>query len=89
MKTSKTTELMVGMFIAAGAAGLFVLAMQVSNLSGFAPADSYTITAQIRKYRRAEGAFTGDGGWRTGWPGGIDIDYDNDRFEAVVAAGNG
>jgi len=84
MKTSKTTELMVGMFIAAGAAGLFVLAMQVSNLSGFTPANSYTITARFENIGglKARSPVT-VGGVRIGRV--ASIDYDNDRFEAIVA----
>ncbi len=84
MRTSKTIELMVGVFIALGAAGLFVLSMQVSNLSGFTPANSYTVTAR----------FENIGGLKERSPvtvGGVligrvaSIEYDNDRFEAVVA----
>ena len=40
MKSNKTTELMVGMFIAAGTAALFVLAMKVSNLSSVGAGDT-------------------------------------------------
>ncbi|VAW71755.1 Phospholipid ABC transporter substrate-binding protein MlaD [hydrothermal vent metagenome] len=83
MKTGKTTELMVGMFIVVGAAALLVLAMQVSNLSNFAPGNSYTVTAR----------FENVGGLKTRSPvtiGGVrigrvaSIDFDNTRFEAVV-----
>jgi phospholipid/cholesterol/gamma-HCH transport system substrate-binding protein len=83
MKTSKTTELMVGMFIAVGAAGLFILAMQVSNLSGFAPANSYTIIARFENIGglKARSPVT-VGGVRIGRV--ASIDYDNNRFEAVV-----
>jgi phospholipid/cholesterol/gamma-HCH transport system substrate-binding protein len=84
MKTSKTTELMVGMFIAVGAAALFVLAMQVSNLSGFAPANSYMITARFENIGglKARSPVT-VGGVRIGRV--ASIDYDNNRFEAIVA----
>lgn len=83
MKTGKTTELMVGMFIAVGAAALFVLAMQVSNLSGFSPADSYTVTARFENIGglKARSPVT-VGGVRIGRV--ASIDYDNKRFEAVV-----
>ena len=83
MKQTKTTELFVGVFIAAGVAALFVLAMQVSNLSSFSQADGYTLTAR----------FENIGGLKVRSPvtvGGVRvgrvayIDYDNDRFEAVV-----
>ena len=83
MKQTKTTELMVGMLIAAGIAALFVLAMKVSNLSSFSAADSYTLTAR----------FDNIGGLKVRSPvmaGGVlvgrisSIDYDNKRYEAVV-----
>ena len=47
MKQTKTTELLVGVFIVAGVAALFVLAMKVSNLSSFSQADGYTLTAHF------------------------------------------
>jgi phospholipid/cholesterol/gamma-HCH transport system substrate-binding protein len=84
MKQTKTTELLVGVFIVAGVAALFVLAMKVSNLSSFSQADGYTLTAH----------FENIGGLKVRSPvtvGGVrvgrvaHIDYDNDRFEAVVS----
>ena len=83
MKQTKTTEMMVGMFIAAGLAALFVLAMKVSNLSSLSSGDSYRLTAR----------FENIGGLKVRSPvtvGGVrvgrvsSIDYDNNRFEAVV-----
>ena len=83
MKQTKTTELLVGMFIAAGLAALFVLAMKVSNLSSMSAGDTYGIIAR----------FDNIGGLKVRSPvtvGGVlvgrvsNIDYDNDRFEAVV-----
>jgi phospholipid/cholesterol/gamma-HCH transport system substrate-binding protein len=83
MKQTKTTELLVGMLIAAGFAALFVLAMKVSNLSSFSAADSYRITAR----------FDNIGGLKVRSPvvaGGVlvgrisSIDYDSQRYEAVV-----
>jgi len=83
MKQTKTTEMLVGVFIAAGVAALFVLAMKVSNLSSFSQADGYTLTAH----------FENIGGLKVRSPvtvGGVrvgqvaHIDYDNRRFEAVV-----
>ena len=83
MKNSKTTELIVGMFIAAGIAALFVLAMQVSNLSAFASADGYRVIARfenigglkVRAPVTSAGVLVG----RVG-----SIDYDTERFQAVV-----
>lgn len=83
MRQTKTTELLVGVFVAAGIAALFVLAMQVSNLSSFSQADGYTLTAR----------FENIGGLKVRSPvtvGGVrvgrvtQIDYDNESFEAVV-----
>ncbi len=83
MKQTKTMELMVGMFIVAGFAGMFVLAMQVSNLSSFSPAGTYMLSAH----------FDNIGGLKARSPvmaGGVlvgrvaSIDYDNRSFEAVV-----
>ncbi|HHH44988.1 MAG TPA: outer membrane lipid asymmetry maintenance protein MlaD [Gammaproteobacteria bacterium] len=83
MKQSKTTELMVGMLIAAGLAALFVLAMKVSNLSSYSAKSSYTVIAR----------FENVGGLKVRSPvmaGGVlvgrvaGIDYDSDRYEAVV-----
>jgi len=84
MKNSKTTELLVGMFIAAGVAALFVLAMQVSNLSTLKSANGYHLTAR----------FENVGGLKVRSPvksGGVlvgrvaAINYDIKRFQAVVS----
>ena len=45
MMTSRTAELSVGLFIVIGFASLFVLAMQVSNLSTYTTDDGYEIEA--------------------------------------------
>ncbi len=83
MKQTRTMELMVGMFIAAGIAGMFVLAMQVSNLSSFSPASTYTLTAH----------FDNIGGLKARSPvmaGGVlvgriaSIDYDSRSYQAVA-----
>ncbi len=83
MKQTKTTEMLVGMFVAAGIAALFVLAMQVSNLSSFTEEGTYTITARfdnigglkVRSAVKAAGVLVG----RVG-----SVDFDNDRQVAVV-----
>lgn len=83
MKQSKITELLVGMFITAGIVALFILAMQVSNLSAMAKGEGYSLTAR----------FENIGGLKVRSPvtvGGVlvgrvaSIDYDSDRYEAVV-----
>ncbi len=83
MKSNKTTELMVGMFIAAGVAALFVLAMQVSNLSSFGNGDTYRVTARFENIGglKVRSAVT-VGGVRVGRV--ASIDYDSERFQAVV-----
>lgn len=83
MKQTKTTELLVGMFVAAGIAALFVLAMKVSNLSTFTQADTYTVTAHFENIGglKVRSPVT-VGGVRVGRVSGID--YDIERFEAVV-----
>ena len=84
MKQTKTTELLVGMFIAAGIAALFVLAMKVSNLSSFTQTDSYRLTARFENIGglKVRSPVT-VGGVRVGRV--VGIDYDNSRFEAVVS----
>jgi len=83
MKSNKTTELMVGMFIAAGTAALFVLAMQVSNLSSFGSTNSYQVMARFENIGglKVRSAVTA-GGVRVGRVSAID--YDDKRFQAVV-----
>jgi len=83
MKSNKTTELMVGMFIAAGAAALFVLAMRVSNLSSFSTGDTYHLTARFENIGglKVRSAVT-VGGVNVGRV--TKIDYDSERFQAVV-----
>jgi len=83
MRNTRFIEIAVGLFIAAGMAALFLLAMQVSNLSRAGSGESYTITA----------TFENIGGLKVRSPvtvsgvrvGRVDaIDYDNEAFEAVV-----
>jgi phospholipid/cholesterol/gamma-HCH transport system substrate-binding protein len=83
MKTSKTTELIVGMFIAAGTAALFVLAMRVSNLSSFSSGDTYHVTARFENIGglKVRSAVT-VGGVHVGRV--TKIGYDSKRFQAVV-----
>lgn len=47
MQHTATQDTLVGLFVAAGIAGLFFLALQVSNLSSFSDSDTYTITARF------------------------------------------
>lgn len=83
MRNTRVIEIAVGIFVAAGMAALFLLAMQVSNLSNTGTGESYTISA----------TFENIGGLKVRSPvtvsgvrvGRVDaIDYDNNAFEAVV-----
>jgi phospholipid/cholesterol/gamma-HCH transport system substrate-binding protein len=44
---TNTQDTLVGLFVAVGIAGLFFLALQVSNLSSFTRQDTYTISANF------------------------------------------
>ena len=83
MLTSRAVEIGVGLFVAAGLAALFMLAMQVSNLSANVSSESYLVTA----------AFQNIGGLKVRSPvtvsgvrvGRVEaIDYDTSAYEAVV-----
>lgn len=83
MKQNKTTEFLVGIFIVAGLAALLVLAMQVSNLGTLHRGDSYQLKARFENIGglKVRSAVTVSG-VRVGRIS--DINFDNDRFEAVV-----
>jgi phospholipid/cholesterol/gamma-HCH transport system substrate-binding protein len=81
---TRTLEVIVGLFVAAGLAALFLLAMQVSNLAELGSDDGFRITAR----------FLNIGGLKPRSPvavGGVrigrvaEITYDQDTYEAVVA----
>ena len=81
---NRTVEIGVGLFVAVGVAALFMLAMQVSNMSSIARGESYIITA----------AFENIGGLKVRSPvtvsgvrvGRVEaIDYDTHAYEAVVS----
>jgi phospholipid/cholesterol/gamma-HCH transport system substrate-binding protein len=81
---NRTVEIGVGLFVALGIAALFMLAMQVSNMSSITRNESYVITA----------AFQNIGGLKVRSPvtvsgvrvGRVDaIDYDMHTYEAVVS----
>jgi phospholipid/cholesterol/gamma-HCH transport system substrate-binding protein len=83
MKNAHTQDTLVGLFVAAGIAGLFFLALQVSNLSSFTDHDSYTVTAR----------FQNSGGLKVKSPVSaagvkigqvISISFDAKNFESVV-----
>lgn len=80
----RAVEIAVGMFVAAGIAALFMLAMKVSNLSAFGEEQGYRVTAR----------FDNIGGLKVRAPvrvGGVrighvtKIGYDDKTYEAVVS----
>lgn len=84
MMQSKTTEIMVGIFVAAGLAALFMLAMKVSNLATFTDEKGYELTAR----------FENVGGLKVRSPvtvAGVrigrvaEIGFDSETYEAVVS----
>ncbi|HHH35230.1 MAG TPA: outer membrane lipid asymmetry maintenance protein MlaD [Gammaproteobacteria bacterium] len=83
MKKTRTIEIMVGLFVVAGIAALFMLAMKVSNLNTMGPREGYTLSARfdnigglkVMSAVRAGGVLVG----RV-----TDIDYDQQTYEALV-----
>ncbi|MBI1732155.1 MAG: outer membrane lipid asymmetry maintenance protein MlaD [Gammaproteobacteria bacterium] len=79
----RTMEVWVGLFVAAGFAALFMLAMKVSNMSTVSSGDGYEIFARfgnigglnVRSPVRASGVLVG----RVS-----KINYDSRTFEAIV-----
>jgi len=83
ISASRSLEIGVGLFIAAGLGALFILAMKVSNLSAFADTSGYQVQARFENIGglkvRAPGTA---GGVRIGRI--ASVDYDTERYEAVV-----
>ena len=80
---TRTVEIVVGLFVAAGLAALFMLAMKVSNLANVTDNSGYTVTAR----------FNSIGGLKVRAPvtlAGVTIgrvtgiDLDNNTYQAVV-----
>jgi len=83
MQHSSTQDTLVGLFVAAGIAGLFFLALHVSNLGSFVEQQGYTIIAR----------FENSGGLKPKSPvsaAGVkigqvsDISFDPKTYESVV-----
>lgn len=83
MLQTRTVEIGVGVFVAAGLAALFMLAMKVSNLSTFKAENGYTVSAHfdniggltVRSPVRMSGVLVG----RVSG-----IGFDNEAYQAVV-----
>jgi phospholipid/cholesterol/gamma-HCH transport system substrate-binding protein len=83
MRTSKTLELVVGLFVALGLAAFFLLAMKVSDLTALGNEEGYTVTAVFENIGglKVRSPVT-LAGVRIGRVIGIDID--EQTYEAVV-----
>ena len=84
MQHTATQDTLVGLFVAAGIAGLFFLALQVSNLSSFGQQDTYTVIARFEssgglKIKSAVSA----AGVKIGKV--TDISFDTKTYQAVVS----
>ncbi len=82
MNTRKT-EILVGLFIAAGLVALFMLAMKVSNLNIYSDDSGYEITASFENVSGLKVKSPVEmAGVRIGRVS--DISFDGERFEAIV-----
>jgi len=83
MLHTRTVEIWVGVFVAAGLAALFMLAMQVSNLSSLSEDEGYLVTARFENINGLKvRAAVNMAGVRIGRVSAID--FDPETFEAVV-----
>jgi phospholipid/cholesterol/gamma-HCH transport system substrate-binding protein len=82
--STRKIEILVGLFVAAGIAAFFMLALSVSNMSSYGSGDSYVLKAR----------FDNIGGLKVRSPvsaGGVrigrvsDIKYDSEYYEAEVS----
>jgi phospholipid/cholesterol/gamma-HCH transport system substrate-binding protein len=83
MHTTKTLELMVGIFVALGLVAFFMLAMKVSDITRLGSGPSYTVTANFQNIGALKvGAPVTLAGVRIGRVSAISIDAQT--YEAVV-----
>lgn len=81
--TTRLTEIWVGVFVAAGMAALFMLAMKVSNLSAYNEDEGYEVTARFEDISGLkERSPVTMAGVRIGRV--KSISFDNDALQAVV-----
>lgn len=81
--TTRLTEIWVGVFVAAGMAALFMLAMKVSNLSTYNEGEGYIVTARFEDISGLkERSPVTMAGVRIGRVKAIT--FDNDSLQAVV-----
>jgi phospholipid/cholesterol/gamma-HCH transport system substrate-binding protein len=80
---TKLVEIAVGVFVAAGIAALFMLAMKVSNLASSTISNGYTVTARFENIGGLKvQSPVSAGGVRVGRV--IGIKYDQSKYEAEV-----
>ena len=83
MLHTRTVEIWVGVFVAAGLAAVFMLAMQVSNLSQLGSDDGYLLTARFENVSGLKArAAVNMAGVRIGRV--TAVGFDSETFEAVV-----
>ena len=83
MMNKRTIEIMVGLFVAAAMASLFMLALKVSNLASYGEEEGYEIQARFDNVGGLkERSPVSAGGVHVGKV--VSIHYDNKSFEAVV-----
>lgn len=83
MTNTRIVEILVGIFVAAGLAALFMLAMKVSNISAFAEDEGYQLIARFENIGGLkERSPVTMAGVRVGRV--ADIRFDDERYEAVV-----
>jgi phospholipid/cholesterol/gamma-HCH transport system substrate-binding protein len=83
MKNTRLIETLVGIFVAAGIAALFMLAMKVSNLNAFSNVEGYKVSAQFENIGGLKVlSSVSVGGVRIGRV--TSIDFDQEDYEAVV-----
>jgi len=83
MQNTRLVETLVGIFVAAGIAALFMLAMKVSNLNAFSDVEGYKVSAQFENIGGLkELSSVSVGGVRIGRV--TSIEFDQEDYEAVV-----
>jgi len=83
MKNTRLVETLVGIFVAAGIAALFMLAMKVSNLNAFSNVEGYKVSAQFENVGGLKVlSSVSVGGVSIGRV--TSISFDQDDYEAVV-----
>lgn len=83
MRNKRIIEIGVGLFIVAGVAALFMLAMKVSNIAAFAEDGGYIVTARFDNIGGLKARSpVSMAGVRIGRVAGIS--FDNNTYEAIV-----